>query len=982
MKEDLAKVRGKRAEEDEDAEDQAEEAKEADDAVDAQDASDAEDADSMESVDSVFRANQTSGVDLSDKADSPDSAQDAEAADDAGSKDQEPAPREYGPDEEWKRRMEEAPKKKSRFQRMMAATGSLGGHRRKEKKPKEKKPKEKKPKGKKGKEENAFPDENPEGVEIFAEAEPEAVSAAAEAEPEKENAFPEPDAEQKAAFPEPDAEQKAAFPEPDAEQKTAIPEPDAEEKTAFPSEDVEEKPARQTAGKEPEENPEPEDAAVRSIEIIDLNENQNNKEAEVIPLVGDTGPLPDPAELKRAGGKKRSFRFPLGKTRRPKGKESSERQKENDASFRESSELLKENDAPVRESGDVQKNAARPKKSGARGKNAGAFREFLSAHRKQLVIGLVAAAVLIALAVLIISLAGRMKDKRHAEIKADEGLTVRVLKQPDSFTKEGDVQISVKAPETIQSITVNGENVVSAQDRSVEFNYHATGGTLDLMAVSTDKVRSAKVVLAYVDSQPPVVTIKEQDGRIALSAEDSESGLDAIYIGRTNGTSEIPLYEKYSETLEMDPEKVISYYAEDTAGNRTTPVTVALTPAESIAFEQERYGLFPGETAQVKLVTTPANAFVNNLALEAENPKIVQMEGDMMIRGMAEGDTKITATADGIAGVMASVSVSGQRKVTISAIGDCTLGSDSDFSQNTSFDAYEAMYGDSYFFEKVKGILSSDDATFANFEGTLTTAEEHRDTPFTFKGDPSYTQILKDGSVEVVTLANNHAHDYLEQGLADTKSALDNAGIDWCENERVAYQDLNGVRTAFIGIYALENGLDSMPVLKDAIAEAKQHGADLIIVGFHWGVELVTEIDEFERELAHTAIDEGANLVIGTHSHVLMEIEKYNGSYILYGIGNFCFGGNANPTSYDSMIWQQTFTFTADGLESEDDISIIPIIPCQVSGDTSMNNYQPVPVSGDAAARIMQTIDSLSSEFGQSYSGYMVDGTLWTDDAG
>ena len=79
------------------------------------------------------------------------------------------------------------------------------------------------------------------------------------------------------------------------------------------------------------------------------------------------------------------------------------------------------------------------------------------------------------------------------------------------------------------------------------------------------------------------------------------------------------------------------------------------------------------------------------------------------------------------------------------------------------------------------------------------------------------------------------------------------------------------------------------------------------------------------------------------------------------------------------MIWQQTFTFTADGLESEDDIAIIP---CQVSGDTSMNNYQPVPVSGDAAARIMQTIDNLSAEFGQSYSGYMVDGTLWTDDSG
>ena len=917
VKEDLSKVRGKRTKEEEALEDQEEEPE------DAQSASDAEATDSMEGADGTDRADQAAGADLSDGADSPDSVHDAQAANDADDEreaDRKPAPREYGPDEEWKRRMEEAPKKKSRFQRMMAATGGLGSHLRKEKKTEEKEPKEKRRKedlpapdamSEKG---NTSLEVTPEGVNPFTGEEQEEIDDLSGAAPGEMRAYPEAEPGKEGAFPE----------------------ADAEEKTAFPSEETEDVPEQQTDGTEPEETPQEKDAAVRSIEIIDLNENQNNKEAEVIPLVGDTGPLPDPAQLKRAGGKKRSFRFPARKPRRPKEKD-------------------------------------------ARAGESGAFREFLSAHRKQLLIGIVAAAVIIALAVLIVILAGRLKDKRHAEIEADEGLTVRVLKQPDSFTKEGDVQISVKAPETIQSVTVNGENVVSTQDRSVEFNYHATGGTLDLMAVSTDKVRSAKVVLAYVDSQPPVVTIKEEDGKIALSAEDSESGLDAIYIGRTSGTSEIPLYEKYEETLDMDPEKVISYYAVDIAGNKTTPVTVALTPAESIAFEQERYGLFPGEAEQVKLITTPPNAFVNNLALEAENPKVVQVEGDMMIRGMAEGDTKITATADGIAGVMASVSVSGQRKVTISAIGDCTLGSDSDFSQNTSFDAYEAMYGDSYFFEKVKGILSSDDSTFANFEGTLTTAEEHRDTPFTFKGDPSYTQILKDGSVEVVTLANNHAHDYLEQGLADTKRAMEDAGIDWCENEHVAYQDLNGVRTAFIGIYALENGLDSMPVLKEAIAEAKQHGADLIIVGFHWGVELVTEIDEFERELAHTAIDEGANLVIGTHSHVLMGIEKYNGSYILYGIGNFCFGGNANPTSYDSMIWQQTFTFTADGLESEDDIAIIP---CQVSGDTSMNNYQPVPVSGDAAARIMQTIDSLSAEFGQSYSGYMVDGTLWTDNSG
>ena len=116
-----------------------------------------------------------------------------------------------------------------------------------------------------------------------------------------------------------------------------------------------------------------------------------------------------------------------------------------------------------------------------------------------------------------------------------------------------------------------------------------------------------------------------------------------------------------------------------------------------------------------------------------------------------------------------------------------------------------------------------------------------------------------------------------------------------------------------------------MDLVQSAIAEAQEKGADLVIIHFHWGVELVTTLDDFERQLAHAAVDAGADLVLGTHAHMLLPVEKYNGRYIVYGLANFCFGGNANPHSYDSMIWQQTFTFTPDGLESEDDISIIPI---------------------------------------------------------
>ena len=845
--------------------------------------------------------------------------------------------REYGPDEEWKRRMEEPPRKKSRFHRALSGAGGLGrilpGTR-----------------GNRKKETDTDTDiEEASEEERFIQADNAAgLKAGGDEEPEEAKTLDVQAAE--GIIPEVSAaeEELPDMPDKEADGLPAVKGSEPEEKS-FPAGEKDTL-SDQTAEYPDEEEvfpdtPASEDRAPsRSIEIINLNENQNNKDAEVIPLIGNTGPLPDLSQLKKEEEKK-SFFSGWGRRRSEKEKAKKEHPEKEKA------------------------NKKRPEKEKPK-------RRLKKVSRKQYIIAASVVAAIAVLAVVIFFTAGQMKSGRHETIEADEGLTVHVLKQPESYTKEGDVQISLKAPETIQSITVNGENVVAGQGRSAEFMYHANGGTLDIMAVSTDKVRNAKVILAYVDSQPPVVTIREEDGRIALSAEDSESGVDAVYIGRTNGMSDIPVYEKYSDTLEMDPDQEITYYAVDHAGNATSPVTVALTPAESISFERENYSLFPGSAEKVNLITTPANAFVNNLTLEVENPKVVQVEGDMQIRGMTEGDTKITATADGIPGVMASVSVASQRKVTISAIGDCTLGTDASFSQNNSFDAYEAMYGDSYFFEKVKGILSSDDSTFANFEGTLTTSEDRRDKKFTFKGDPSYTQILLDGSVEVVSLANNHTHDFKEEGLADTKRALDEAGVEWCEGDHIAWKELNGTRCAFIGIYALENGLESLPVVESTIAEAKRMGADLIIVGFHWGVELVTEIDEFERTLAHAAIDAGANLVVGTHSHVLMGIEKYNGAYICYGIGNFCFGGSSNPTSYDTIIWQQTFNFTADGLESEDDISIIP---CQVSGDTSVNNYQPVPVSGDAAARIMQTIDSLSAEFGQTYSQYMVDGTMWTE---
>lgn len=106
------------------------------------------------------------------------------------------------------------------------------------------------------------------------------------------------------------------------------------------------------------------------------------------------------------------------------------------------------------------------------------------------------------------------------------------------------------------------------------------------------------------------------------------------------------------------------------------------------------------------------------------------------------------------------------------------------------------------------------------------------------------------------------------------------------------------------------------------------------------------------------SIDNGADLVVGHHPHVLQGIEKYKGKYIAYSLGNFCFGGNTNPSDMDTIIFQQTFTIDGNGVQEDDNIQIIP---CRVSSDYSFNNYQPTIAEGSEAERILQKLEERSN---------------------
>lgn len=295
---------------------------------------------------------------------------------------------------------------------------------------------------------------------------------------------------------------------------------------------------------------------------------------------------------------------------------------------------------------------------------------------------------------------------------------------------------------------------------------------------------------------------------------------------------------------------------------------------------------------------------------------------------------------------------------TVTFAGDCTLGTDEAFSYSSSLNAKYSEVGDpSYFMSNVYDIFSTDDLTIVNMEGTLTESTSRQDKTFAFKGPAEFTSILTSGDIEAASLANNHSKDYGESSYTDTISALDAAGILNFGYDRIAYADVKGVKVALIGTYelAIHEGIETEMV--NNINAAREAGADVVLVYIHWGIEREYVPNSTQMNLGHAAIDAGADLVIGSHPHVIQGYEVYKDRYIVYSLGNFCFGGNSNPSDKDCMIFQQTFTVTNGEVAKDGQVKIIP---CSISSTSSHNNYQPTPATGDEASRIMAKIEESS----------------------
>lgn len=282
-----------------------------------------------------------------------------------------------------------------------------------------------------------------------------------------------------------------------------------------------------------------------------------------------------------------------------------------------------------------------------------------------------------------------------------------------------------------------------------------------------------------------------------------------------------------------------------------------------------------------------------------------------------------------------SVSEINSRKITLSFVGDCLIAtSDGTTHRVGSLNWMADNKPASYFFEKVIKIFKSDDFTVANCENVFTdkafTPISKQRPAFWFRSNTKNALILKSGGVDIVSIANNHTGDYGKVGFKDTVNALESAGIKVGYSNEPVIVTKNGIRVAFIFEELWHYNQYSRIVNQIKAIEDK---TDLQIVYFHGGMENIHQPEEWKKNAVRKIIDANADMVVGSHPHVLQPIEFYNDVPIVYSLGNFVYGGNRQPENR-TIILKASF-------EVSDEIKVsIDIIPCYVyTGNT--NNWQP-----------------------------------------
>ncbi|NLW59768.1 MAG: CapA family protein [Firmicutes bacterium] len=276
-----------------------------------------------------------------------------------------------------------------------------------------------------------------------------------------------------------------------------------------------------------------------------------------------------------------------------------------------------------------------------------------------------------------------------------------------------------------------------------------------------------------------------------------------------------------------------------------------------------------------------------------------------------------------------------------------------------------------YPFRFLQSFCQESDLFFANLETPIATqGQVYVEKTFTFRCAPQVVKTLQAGNINVVSLANNHIMDYGPDALAETIALLEQhniaytgAGPNLAAARTPALLEKNGLKIAFLAYnntFPLEFNATATRAgtapgdpryLRTDVKNARQ-SADIVVVSFHWSSELLKERKPYQADLAKTAIDAGAHLVVGHHPHVIQGVEVYKHGLIAYSLGNFIFASYSRRVQ-DGLLLQ--VRCTPSGIK---EAVFFPI---------NINNhqvhFQPQPLTGPEAERVLLELQTLSAPF-------------------
>mgnify|MGYP001559136866 CR=1 FL=1 len=262
---------------------------------------------------------------------------------------------------------------------------------------------------------------------------------------------------------------------------------------------------------------------------------------------------------------------------------------------------------------------------------------------------------------------------------------------------------------------------------------------------------------------------------------------------------------------------------------------------------------------------------------------------------------------------------SNNREISFAFVGDIML------DRNVLNSVYKNGNGDfSFLFENID-FLAGSDITFGNLEGPVSDKGEDLGNLYSFRMDPFIMLSLKKAGFDALSIANNHIADWGEEAFQDTIERLNQNGIvptgggfNKEDAENVKIIERKGFKVGFLGFSDVgpkwfdaksdKPGilLADVGLVKELVKKAKER-VDYVVVSFHFGNEYETIASQRQEELAKSAIDAGANIVVGHHPHVVQKIEIYNGGLIAYSLGNFIFDQNFSKETMEGAFLSVIF---------------------------------------------------------------------------